>query len=370
MKTNSASVKNLVVSGVGWVNYYGEKVNFRFEGEAGGNFNLGEIRSNLSCGDSSDYDNLENCTMTYRNENRVYFSDHTQIGSAWVNVNVYGYLNSNGRVVVSIGKKGTRINLENIKNFTKATTEKYFGKDLTPSIKEKKNVYDKNHSYYYGEAKLVNMKFNESALKDFKKTKDQMNTNYAKNNISITVSQPYLQIYINEQPKEVIDARSNDEKMMIWPYRRAAITITKDKVYTDTVVDKMDPDLAVKKLNEKVSPYTFVDNWEVKGHVTRAYPIRVMAADVRGGMGIAEDVVVSAPSTAPAIMGENSNITFTTTDKMGASAQIQDKNSNSMMDSFENDYPEFKDIQKPEESSLTNLIKKLAKIISEIFPSQ
>jgi len=336
----------------GYVNFFGDKISFSYEGYSVGDFDLNLLKDSLDCDikEGYEFDDFGSCYGVFKDENRIYFSSYKEFEKSSVSVSVYGFVNGNARINVNVYGENADNVLGLVNDFVSSITIKYFGKDLSPELKL--NEYEGRispYSYksYTGTARITNLNFNSLSINGLKSNEDKMNTYYSdeENNVYLTISVPFIQVFYSDVDEQVIEGGSDVVSKMIAPYpypRQNSFVITKDKVFSQTIIDSDDYDLAVSEIKSVLNKYVNTSDWVLTSRVTSGnyYPYPLMYAEdgvsVRSLSASVESSVSVADSAIPS-------------------------SGSSFEDSFLSDYPEFDELNDDvvEEKSFLGFLKQL-----------
>ncbi|MBD3312249.1 hypothetical protein GF352_02215 [archaeon] len=259
VKTRTSEVKDLVSDSVSFINYFGEEVRYSFSGHSGGSYDLASLAASIDCELSSSshyHPELEtDCYGIYKDDSRIYFSAHTQINDYRVYINVYGIMDGKARLTASA--YGEDIN--------KAAAEEWINNELSSYFPGQTLNLEGDETL--SASKIVNsFEFNNNAVNDFNERKELMNTHYSGGNVSVTISEPYIQVYI---PEDAVDSREVGIVPSI--YWGRYFIVTSSRVYSSISLDDNNESLAVNKIKEFVDPYVTTSNWELNMTVTGNY---------------------------------------------------------------------------------------------------
>jgi len=256
IKISISQLKNLIHDSVSYINYLGEKIKFNFDGYSEGTYDLANIAAISKCDLSkNDYyypSDLDGCYGIYKDKTRVYFS--TSKNTTYVSV--YGYLN--GKAKIEVGAYETVDT-----DFIRESLMTYLGSDydITLDTTEWGSIQ--------GSLVIDSLSINMNAVSDFNKQEYQMDTNYYNDTTYLTISEPYISIYIPEER-----STSSDPELVakIMPYRWGrSITITKSRVYTSITMDENNEALAEEQIKSFVNDYIVTNDWTLTMRVTGDY---------------------------------------------------------------------------------------------------
>jgi len=325
IKISISQLKNLIHDSVGYINYLGEKIKFNFEGYAQGTYDLANIAAISKCDLSkNDYyypSELDGCYGIYKDKTRVYFS--TSKNTTYVSV--YGYLNGKAKIEVSAYETVDT-------DFIRESLMNYLGSDydITLDTTEWGGIQ--------GSLVINDLSINIDAFNEFKKQDYQMDTNYYNDNTYLTISEPYISIYVPEERSTSASSSGVVETAKIMPYYWGrSITITKSRVYTSITMNENNEALAEEQIKTFVNEYLATDDWTLKMRVTGDYyyyPILYAEAGMtkssvseRISMDSIQSVNVSgdASSGAPEQQNTGARDAFTSANQGADFSELEDK---------------------------------------------
>ncbi|HDR53263.1 MAG TPA: hypothetical protein ENN60_01125 [archaeon] len=351
LPATTATIRELALPGIGGVDYLGKNLTYIFTGQAEGSYDLEALSNSLACNFQRDefyIQELDRCYGMYKPEERLYFTASRQFNESWAYVNVYGFMRGKGRVSARLYGKDADKHLEEAKAFISQITLQFFSADLLPELKETEKggviIYDSEtegetrYWNYGGEAIIRELVLDRSAPDStgLRVRRDQMNIYYEGEDIWLTLSEPYLQLYLNEQPDQVV----GESKALILPYYDYSdIVITADRVYARVTLDRDDSEAAREALRLKTQPYVETGDWDLNRQVTGEYyywPMRGRAYPENAGV---DGVASSAIS--------------------GATVKVQD--------TFSSDYPEFEEWEAGNSNVLPNIMEAILAFLKSLF---
>jgi len=273
-KTKTSELKNLVDDSVNYINYFGDTVRYTFSGWSEGSYDLAALAASLDCDLSKSnyyYPEFESdCYGIYKDKSRVYFSASSNNSY----LNFYGIIGGKARITANAYGEG--IDETEAQAWVDSILSKYFsGQSL--ELKSNKGSYPTLTA-----TKVVSsFTFSTNSLSDLKVTKDQMNTYYSNDNIYVTISEPFIQVYVPED--------STTETLSIMPYYWGRnFVITGNKIYSSINLEENNEALAVEKINEFINPYITTTDWELNMTVTgqwyMPYPIGYRGVVLEDGL--------------------------------------------------------------------------------------
>jgi hypothetical protein len=151
--------------------------------------------------------------------------------------------------------------------------------------------------------------------------KEVMNTYYTGEDIYVTISEPYIQVFFPEEP---------NGPMLLPYYWGRNFVITNDRVYSSIILEENDEDLAIEKIKEFVNPYITTGEWELNMTVTGHYYYYPLLEGARAG------------------------------ESLSASTGVQD--------ALSLDYPEFEELEEEEEKP--SLLETIINFFKNLFGIQ
>jgi hypothetical protein len=281
------------VSPVQSVYYFSDVVKFHFVGYSEGDYNLASIAASLRCDLSNqDYyypDYTSDCYGIYKDKTRLYFSSYESLtDTSSVSVSVYGIAGGRGRVsVYAYGSEDETI-LALINDFVSKTTLDYFGTAYSVPV-------DYNGYSYEGSLRIDNLAINEEKLSTLNLSEYTMNKYYSSDNVYVTITEPYIQVYVPEDTlvsssstgSAEIAISSTSSDVMIRPYYWGRyFIITADKVYSEMTLAENNMSLAETKLKEFVDGYVSSNGWTLEMDVTGNYYYPILYNDVVRSAGV------------------------------------------------------------------------------------
>lgn len=300
LKTTTSGIRDLVDDKIGYIYYFGDNIKFSFSGFSSGTFDLQSLATSVNCELSTAdyyYPSADfGCYGIFKNEERVYFSASKQLdNSTYAYADIYGYVGGKGKISVNAyGENADALSSE-VSTFVHDISVKYFGEEYNITLTSQTEDYGTpEYSYLSGSAIIESFNFNEESVFGMNVSEYQMNTYYTDGTIYITLSEPYLQLFIPESEQEIADRNNAVEKLIPYPYWGRNIVITSSKVFSSATIDENNFDTAVQTIKSYVGDYIATGNWELNMTVTGGhyYPLYGYAEGARS-LDMDESVAVS-----------------------------------------------------------------------------
>ncbi len=355
VKTATSNIRNLVSDSVGYVYYFGDKVYYTFTGFSYGSFDLSSLSQSMGCDFSNEdyyYPEIERgCYGIYKKNARLYLSAYREFQNASASVSVYGISEGRGRISVSLYGLDAESHLQETNDFVAQITAKYFGTAYKVPLSTN---YDgpvplRSSGEFYsslsGVASIDTLNLNVNELAGFNLSEYQMNKYYQGVNISVSVSEPYIQVRITEPvpEAEVVDS----EKMILPPYYSGrTFVITSNRVYSSVTISENDAALAESEVKGFIDKHVQSGSWRFNMSVTQGYYYPFFGAIEKQ----ASPVAVSADLAVASSGLERSENSLSAAE--GA------------VDSFSSEHPDFSEF---EEDLSEGLLSKLAGFLQRLF---
>ncbi|VVB74769.1 Uncharacterised protein [Candidatus Tiddalikarchaeum anstoanum] len=274
VKTRTSQIKSLVSEDISSIYYFGNSIQFNFIGYSEGSYNLEQLSTNMGCELSKlDYYYPEfttSCYGMYKDTSRLYFYTSTEINGVYVSLDVYGIIGGRGVVSVSAYGDGVSGIESEINNFVSATTSEFFNTAYAVTLSTQE-------SWTSGTLDINNLELNTDSLNGFTISQNMMNTYYSMNNTSITITEPYIQVYVPEDLSisggvGVSSSAVSSVDIMPRPYYWSRyFVVTKDKLYSEITLNTTNSALAESKIKEFIDSYVPTSNWVLNMSVVGGY---------------------------------------------------------------------------------------------------
>jgi hypothetical protein len=298
-KSKTSELLNILPNFTTHISYYGDEVNFNFQGYSQGDYNLDLIALNPNCTITFTLSYPEfndECYGNYVNKERIYFSINDYNKNYSIYLSLYGV--KGYKAEISLSYYGDVTN-EKVQEFINNALLNYF-----PEYSFVPNFVD-----YYDSKIFTDFNFEDSRFNNLNKSKDRQNTNYYDSNTYVSITEPHISIYSSSKNIYSIDAK------ILPPFNGQNIIITKDRVYSKIQLKQNNKNIAITGLNEMLTPLIKTVNWELNMSL-RQYYYYYKGVDVSfsTSKGIMEDSLSmeSVNSNSPLIAGvsETQNIVF------------------------------------------------------------
>jgi len=258
-KTKVSEIKHLAQSNqVNYAYYFGKSLFFYFSGYSEGNFNLESLSQSLNCELSKSnyyYPEFEtDCYGIYKEKGRVQLYAYND--NAYLNV--YGIIGGEAKIMVNAYDE-TNTNV--VQEWANNILNTYFpGQIITVEL------INGDYPRVSGEKTVESFILNNEALESLNKSDYEMNTYYEGNNVSATLSEPYIQVYVPSQPNEF------DNLGAPIFYGGRYLVITNNRIYSSVSIKVNNETLAVNTIKLFVDPYIETVDWILNVSVNSGYP--------------------------------------------------------------------------------------------------
>ncbi len=320
VKASLSKIRELVSESVGSIYFIGDNVNFYFSGFSEGNFNLEKLSKSLKC-DLSDedyyYSEFENkCYGIYKDESRIYVSAGREFNEAYASISIYGINSGKGRMSVSAYGDNVLESKDKILEFVKEVSVRFLGVEYPVDLRELE------WGGLEGDVKIDSLSINEAGLNGLSMRKDLMNIYFEGEGVYITLSEPYIQVYLPETAGSGIRPY----------YWGGNFVITADKVYSSVNLNENNVSLAVERIKEMVNPFIETGDWNLS--------INVRGGEIFYQLGVKAGVLEGSAE---------------------ASQQV------GVRDSFSSAHPDFSEFEKETESLIDMAINFIKGLLNKIF---
>jgi hypothetical protein len=378
LKTRTSQIKSLVSKNIGGVYYFSDKLRFNFAGYSEGSFDLESIASSGACDLSrQDYyypELVSKCYGIYKDKTRIHFSASHRRDNWNAYLSVYGYLNGQG--IISVNAYGKNINEQEVLDFVKEKTLEYLGTaySLTLSRSGAETITSlRDESFEYsslsGRAEITGLEIKASALEGLELRDYVTSKEYWSENVSISISEPYVQVYVPEELGE-----ATVEKALVGiphPYYWGrSFTITSSRVYSNINLEENNPALAEQRIKEFVDPFIQTGSWNLSMTVTGSYYPRPLIGMVEAGVArsISTDAVMDVGGGSGVALGVDSEAGTQAVSAVSAEESVEAVTGPiALSDSFSSEFADFAELEKAEKKESTNVIGTIVNFIKSLF---
>ncbi|PIN99848.1 hypothetical protein COT72_04655 [archaeon CG10_big_fil_rev_8_21_14_0_10_43_11] len=354
-KTSSNQIKSLASTHVAYIWYLTDTLSFSFSGYSEGSFDLATLFSSLDCdfGSTQYYNSVKECFGSYEENTRIYISAQKQFSEeSGAYVSVYGFEDGAGRISVNAYGQDISLFESDILAFVREVTGTYLAQAYEVTLEQQG---DDRYTYISGEAKISSFNFDQSSVEGLNFYQNQMDSYYEGANVSISVSKPFIRVYVPEQPEEARSVASSEERSILPPsYWDRNFVITQDRVYSSITLDENNPAKAQEQIKSFIDLYLATGEWNLT---------------MRAGGGVfyplyAEEGIARSLDQVSAGSAETASLVSAAS--QDSSATDGGIKSTPLEDSFASQYPEFDELEAEEaqKSLFENVLSFLRNLFS------
>lgn len=290
LKTSDAELKDWVNNNVNYAYYFSDKIRYSFSGYSEGDYNLESIANSINCDlSSNDYYYPEfktDCYGIYQDKGRIYVSKSYELNNnAWINIYIHAIKNGKAKIsAYAYSYDEEELDLSSVQSIVNNLINEFIpGQTLTLD----------NNDYSISGSKIINsFEFNDESLNGLKSRREFMNMIYYDNYTHVTISEPYIQVYVPEN-------ETSSQEILPRPYYWGRnFIITSNRVYSSVNLDENNEVTAVEVIKGYVNNYVETNDWLLNMSVTGPnvyYPVLYESSRsyTNGGLAIQDSLTAN-----------------------------------------------------------------------------
>lgn len=298
VKLKPSQAREIVGDWMGYMNYFGDELEYEYYGTINQENDVELIVSSLSDCLTSKFTNMydmyytpfseedikkASCLVNYMDKRRIHASKHIYNDEKNIGVHLSGYLNENAQVRISIWNKNgvTDADKREAIAFADDFLKKYFGKttsfefvassqvvsvgvEQAPAEEASQPPRESENTHAIAKAELVLDFINYEELEKLNKRKEATVTSYSGENEDFYIGEKYLQ-FMKKEPNEELDLTS----------LYSTITISETSLSAAEKLKEEDESSARSALSAKFSDFFGIDDslWDLEVYYVSDQPI-------------------------------------------------------------------------------------------------